>query len=429
MAFFLTNVKKISKIKQLKKLLFLQKRKSALNYLLTNNNNILNFEQIKPSYKITNSSVTTSNPNLPSTSFCGSQLLNLYNIPTISRTSLNTRQVKIAIIIAYHCPTLQSDLNMYWQSVANFGPNSTPPTINVYTFPGATVNSGWSVEECLDTQMIATVNPNASIWVVEAKSASFADLNNAIQYATNTLNADIISCSWGSADTKTLNSSNTLFINPANASNYKCFCASSGDSNSVNWPAVLSNVVAVGGTTLLWVPTPSNPTNRLECTWTDAGCGYSTSVANPNYQNSVNTNTYRAIPDVSLIANPNNGVNIVNNGQWTTIGGTSVSCPIFAGILSLANQQRFNQGKNPLTTVYTQTPTNNNAPSSLPSTSVQNYLYKTVYTNSSLKSSCFNDITTGTDGNYSAGVGYDIATGLGSPNVTNLCNALANNIA
>jgi hypothetical protein len=35
----------------------------------------------------------------------------------------------------------------------------------------------------------------------------------------------------------------------------------------------------------------------------------------------------------------------------------------------------------------------------------------------------------GNDGAYAAGVGYDIATGLGTPNVTNLCNILTNNIS
>jgi subtilase family serine protease len=359
---------------------------------------------------------------LPSIPFNGSQLISLYNIPIVTKTS--SRQVKIAIIVAYHHPNLKTDLTMYWQSIVNFGPMSTPPTINVYTFPGATTNNSWNLEECLDTQMVATVNPNASIWVVEAKSERITDINNAIQYATTTLNADVISCSWGDVESSMLNNSNTLFINPANSANNKCFCASSGDSNKVLWPAVLSNVIAVGGTTLLWVPSASNPNNRLETTWPSTGCGYS-SVATPSYQNGVNKTSKRAIPDISLVANPTNGINIVYNGAWVTIGGTSLACPIFAGVLSLANQQRFNLGKNPLTTVYTQTPSTNAVPSSIPSTNVHQFLYKTIYNNSSLMTSCFNDITLGKDGIYSAGVGYDIATGLGSPNVKNLCNAFA----
>ena len=121
--------------------------------------------------------------------------------------------------------------------------------------------------------------------------------------------------------------------------------------------------------------------------------------------------------------------NIVYNGKWSSIGGTSVSCPLFAGILSLANQQRFNLGKFPLTTVYTQTPTTNTIPVTIPLTNIQNFLYKTIYTDTTLKKNCLYDIIGGTDGIYEAGTGYDIATGLGSPNVINLCNALAITLA
>jgi len=296
--------------------------------------------------------------------------------------------------------------------------------------PGASQSSslasGWNVEECLDVQMMATVNPNAEIWVVEAKSDINTDMNAAVFYATNTLNADVISCSWGGPDTTALYSENMLFVNPTSPSNFKCFCVSSGDNNSVCWPAVLSNVIAVGGTTLFWTPTVGNPINRTEYTWSSAGCGYSTSVAKPAYQNNVNTNKNRAIPDVSLIANTQNGVNIVCNGKWMTIGGTSASCPLFAGVLSLANQMRFNKGKVPLTTVHTPNPMSNNSPMVTYPTNVQKYLYNVIYKDPALYSKCLYNITMGTDGIYSANVGYNIATGLGSPNVTNLCDALLN---
>lgn len=380
-------------------------------------------------YKLLNklsSGTTDIDPTtFPPTTFSGSQILNLYAIPKIPVTS--RRQVRIAVVIAYHCPTLISDLNTYWKSAINFGPTSSPPSVRVYTFPGARVNNDWSVEESLDLQMVATVNPNALIYVVEARSDSNTDLNAAIQYATNTFNADVISCSWGGDDTSTLISSNTLFTNPSNPAYSKCFCASSGDSNSVCWPAVLSNVMAVGGSTLVWNPTPTNPSARTEYTWTTAGSGYSTSVARPSYQNAVHNKPYRAIPDISLVANPNTGVYVVCNGKWYAVGGTSLSCPIFAGILSIANQQRFNANMNPLTTVYTNTPTSNTQPppSGVPKKHVQSILYQSIYSTPSLRQSCLTDITIGANGQYSAGNGYDIATGLGSPNVTQLCNALS----
>jgi subtilase family serine protease len=361
--------------------------------------------------------------NISPNSFNGSQLLGLYNIPIISPNNPTTRRVKIGIIIAYTHKNIINDLNMYWTSHSNFGAKSSPPKINIYTFPGATKNEGWNIEECLDVQTIATINPNADIWVVEAKTNSLPDISSAIKYATNNLNVDVISMSFGANDTKEFTNSNNLFVNPSNPSNYKCFCASTGDDNLVCWPSVSSNIVAVGGTSLMWTPKPGNAFSRVEYTWDKAGCGYSNTVKKPSYQNNINTkNNLRVVPDISLVANPMTGLKIVYNGIWYTVGGTSLSCPIFAGILSLANQQRLNERKNPLTTISSE----NSIPNTL--TNVQNCLYNTVYNNPINRNNCLTDVLIGKNGIYSAGVGYDIATGLGTPNATSLCNVLTNNI-
>jgi hypothetical protein len=108
---------------------------------------------------------------------------------------------------------------------------------------------------------------------------------------------------------------------------------------------------------------------------------------------------------------------------------------LFASILSLANQERFNAGKGALTTVYSTTP-NVSVPSSYvpPPNNVQQYLYKTIYTSSKYAND-FYDVAIGSNkgsvaGNsavlttYVAGAKYDLTTGLGSPNCKNLCNDL-----
>jgi subtilase family serine protease len=395
---------------------------------LINNSNLdeSNLDEKKDYSKITyhyytckNLSPYANSPNIPSTTYYGSNLLYIYNIPKILPANNKTRKVKIAVIIAYHSKNLISDLNTYWRSYSNFGPFSKPPNINVYTFPGSTINDGWTVEACLDIQMIATINPNAEIWIVEAISASSSDLYNALVYARDKLNVDVISMSWGSGENDGTKNDQLFFTNPSDANYAKCYCASSGDNNYVCWPAVSSNVVGVGGTSVVWSPQTSNLLNHIEYTWSSAGCGFSKYVDKPQYQQNVNVNnSKRAIPDISLIANPTTGVQIVCNGKWYTIGGTSLSCPIFAGILSLANQQRFNVGKKPLTTVN----------SSNLVTNVQNALYNTIYQNTNNKNNCLTDVTQGTDGVYQAQVGYDIATGLGTPNAKNICNVLTNSI-
>jgi subtilase family serine protease len=376
------------------------------------------------------------NPNVPYTSYSAPQLIKLYSVPTIP-IATGKRKVIIAIIIAFTYPNLKADLKTFWQSYTNFGPNSTPPIINIHTMPRATQNSGWAQEECLDVQLCCSINPNANIWVVEAKSDNITDLLAAIAYSTGTLNADVISMSWGGPDISAYSQYNTYFTN-AN----KCFCASTGDANAVSWPAVSSNIIAVGGTTLLWNPTSTN--SRTEFTWSTAGCGYSSTMIKPTYQNQINAllgQTRRAIPDVSLIANPQTAFNIVYAGNWYGVGGTSVSAPFFSAIISLANQQRINAGKTTLTSVYNvnaaQLTTTQNSNYKPPSNNIQQYLYKTILTNSTKYSSMFNDITIGTDAGstptrgtttYSAIKGYDITTGIGSPNVIALCSELCNNI-
>jgi len=358
--------------------------------------------------------------SFPPQSFNGTQILNLYNIPVVIPTA-NSRTVKIAIVVAYTYPGLLADLKTYWTNIINFGANSVPPKVNVYTMPGATVNTGWSQEECLDVQMVCTVNPNAEIWVVEAKSSNLEDMMAAVKYATDTIKVDVVSMSWGGPDTSGYTQFNSSFNNTSIS-----FCAASGDANVVSWPAVLSNCIAVGGTTLLWTPTPNTQQyQRTETTWTSAGCGYSNTVVQPAYQQGIAEilHNYRAIPDVSLIGNTQTCIYTVYAGQWYGVGGTSVSTPIFAATLSLANQIRFNMGKPALTTIY---PASNN---------IQNYLYKTIYTNPTSYKSDFYDVVMGTDlgsiggtsqnlTTYTASKGYDLTTGLGSPNCTNLCNDL-----
>jgi subtilase family serine protease len=390
--------------------------------------NAKTFLQLFATPDVGTSSVTTFPPQY----FSGTQLKSLYNIPTVTPTNSSTKKVTIAIIVAFTYPNLKADLKTYWQNSINFGPSSTPPVINIYTAPGATKNVAWAQEECLDVQMVCTMNPNANIWVVEAKSDAFTDLMSAISYATSTIKADVISMSWGLDEVSQLTAYNGIFTNTS-----VCYCAASGDANIVSWPATSLNCVAIGGTSLLW--NPNFTPNRTEYAWNSSGCGYSTIIPQPNYQSAITSITHnnRVIPDISLIADTNTSVYSVYNGNWYGVGGTSVGTPMFSAILSLANQQRFNSGKGALTTVYSTTP---NSATTLtyvpPANNLQNYIYKTIYPNATQYASAFYDVAIGqvvgsTGGNsngkttYSSGTKFDVTTGLGSPNATNLCNMLA----
>jgi len=408
-----------------------------MSLLFTNKyNNIIQKTKQQP-LKVKNFAKIYSSPDLnlsgivdfPPQYFSGTQIRNLYNIPTIPTTG---KKSTIVIIVAFTYPGLKNDLKTYWQNPINFGANSNPPNINIYTMPGAKQDSGWAQEECLDVQMVCTINPNAIIHVVEAKSDLVNDLLNAVDYATKNIKPDVISMSWGINESAQLLNYTNYFTN-----NSISYCAASGDNNSASWPATLSNSIAVGGTTLIW--TPNNKQYRTEYAWYSAGCGYSTIINQPTFQSQITNILHknRVIPDVSMIADTNSSVYSVYNGNWYGVGGTSVSTPIFAGILSLANQQRFNVNKVALTTVYSSTP-NNTLPNYVPPpNNIQNYIYKTIYTNSTLYGNTFYDVTAGTVmgsvggnstslTNYNSGSKFDIATGMGSPNATFFCNQLLN---
>ena len=187
------------------------------------------------------------------------------------------------------------------------------------------------------------------------------------------------------------------------------FLASTGDSGApAKYPAYSPNVVAVGGTSLT---INSDGSYGGESAWSGGGGGISVYESQPSYQTgNVNglSSTKRTAPDVSMDADPNTGVYVYstwneggNNGGWSDVGGTSMACPIWAGLIAIADQGRVLNGMSTL----------NGPTQTLPR------LYQ-------LPSSDFHDVTTGNNG-YAAGSGYDLATGIGTPIANLLVPALA----
>lgn len=363
---------------------------------------------------------------LPLYGYLASDIRNIYNVPSILPT---TRKVNIGIIVAFHYPKLQSDFDQFCKL------NNLPPyKLTIVTFdlsnniipPGQSKsntnsNPNWAKEACIDVQWSYAMNPNADITVFEARSNLLnPDFYYAVYYSTRQLNkpTDIVSMSWGSVEFPNQGIYDYYFFSNTNT----CYLASSGDTNIVNWPAVSPSVLACGGTTLR-SKTPSFSSRSSETTWFSAGCGFSTLNSKPNYQSNVaNLSSYnkRCIPDVSGVANPSTGVQVVYNGyKYNILGGTSVSAPIIAGMLSIAIQKRLNLGKSAITTVYP-----------LPSYTnlLQQILYNIYGTDGKNPNyiDIFYDITIGRDGVYMSNDGFDIPTGLGVFDCEKLSNYIAN---
>jgi hypothetical protein len=279
----------------------------------------------------------------------------------------------IAIIDAYDTPSLTTDLATF---CARYDLPPTNLTVHKMSANLAT-ETGWSEETCLDVEWAHAIAPYAAILLVEATSPLSNDLTSAIQYATSQPGVVAVSMSWGGPEFPTENSYDSLFTSSYGAA----FFASSGDDGAgVSWPACSPNVVAVGGTTLNLT---SNGTVNSETAWSGSGGGVSVYEPMPVYQTSYGLNySGRAVPDVSYDANPSTGVSVCYDSNWYIMGGTSVGTPQWAAIYALAL-----------------------------SATHANLYFDAKYAYSSY----FRDITSGSNGNYSAGPGYDLVTGLGSP--------------
>jgi subtilase family serine protease len=192
-------------------------------------------------------------------------------------------------------------------------------------------DTGWAGEISLDVDMVSAICPNCHILLVEASSASFANLGAAENRAV-TLQANAISNSWGGSDASDT-TYGSYFNHPGIA-----ITASSGDSGyGVEFPAASQYVTAVGGTSLVRASTTER--GWSETAWSGAGSGCSAFIPKPSWQTDTGC-ANRTVADVSAIADPYTGVAVYetynHSGGWQVYGGTSVASPIIASVYALA---------------------------------------------------------------------------------------------
>jgi len=293
----------------------------------------------------------------------------------------------IAIVDAYNDPTIQSDLKAF---DAQFGLQAA--NLTVVNQNGGTnlpqTNPGWALETALDVEWAHAMAPGANILLVEANNSSLSNLLSAVNYASQ--HASVVSMSWGTNEF----AGETAYDSYFNKSGVT-FVAASGDSAAGStWPAVSPNVVAVGGTTLTL---NSSGGYGGEAGWSDSGGGYSAYENEPSYQSGVQSSGTRTAPDIAYNANPYTGyavydtVSYAGRTGWFQVGGTSAGAPQVSAMVAIANQGRALAGQGSLS----------GASQTLPA------LYN-------MASSDFHSIAGGNTG-HSAGSGYNLVTGRGSP--------------
>src|SRR6266700_3767543 len=395
-------------------------------------------------------------------------------------TSLDGSGQTIVIVDAFGSPTISSDLSFF----DVFFNIPAPPSFTILCGNGSCPNIstnfqnpthdefGWSIETSLDVEYAHAMAPGANIVLDVASSSSGNAINDAEAAAIAAYPGAVFSQSFGIPEIFLTGNGNNGQVNQGQA-NYAngaaagdTFIASTGDWGADfstligpgagamgNFPATDLHNTGVTGTqglpynytgTLQPCPTstPFSCTSGLssyhgpcvlgrtippncipdgyggEQVWNEPSFGAATGGAPslifgvPSYQTGLGLSARG--PDVDYNAAIDGGVLVVYGGFGSPVlfivGGTSAGSPQWAGITALANQARASLGKGPIGDL--------------------NPVLYSIY-HSARYATDFHDITVGNDQlvgssvGFSAGTGYDLASGIGTPIVDQLIVDLA----
>jgi subtilase family serine protease len=388
------------------------------------------------------------------TNNCGyspAQLRTAYGVQSAVTHGDTGRGVTVGIIDAYASPTMLSDANanatlqgepvfaagQYTETL--FGPQDLQDECGPV---------GWNEEESLDVEAVHGLAPGANVHYFGAADCD-TGIDTAINYVVQNHSVDIVSNSYGYTGEDGLGSEvaleHSLFTQAA-AEGIGFYFSTGDDGDNVeldglshpepDYSATDPYVTAVGGTSLA---VKSSNDYLFETSWGDdlasvnfatspssyvtpppgaflfgGGGGVSSLFTEPAYQKlavpsslaKLNGPTaMRVVPDISAVADPETGFLITFQGGTGTIGGTSLACPVIAGIQALASQgRRFPIGfANPLLYVLSLT--------GVAFHDVQAPAQPIAMATQSGRSL----LTMGQDSSLTATKRYDDSTGLGTP--------------
>jgi subtilase family serine protease len=248
----------------------------------------------------------------------------------------------VAIVDAYGYPNLERDLGVYRSQFGLSACTIANGCLRIINQTGGTTlptfNVGWAGEQALDVDAVSAAAPDAKILVVQAKSASFADLGTAVVTASKQAGVVAISNSYGGSDAAD-STYGTYYNHPGIA-----VTASTGDSGyqGGSYPASSSYVTAVGGTSLV---SAGNTRGWTETVWSGAGSGCSSYNTALSAAASFGTGcAKRAMADVAAAADPSKGGMAIyyptsrTASTWAQFGGTSEAAPIIAAVYALSGK-------------------------------------------------------------------------------------------
>ncbi len=358
-----------------------------------------------------------------------------YDIETLTRQGFTGKGQTVVDIVSYGSPTLQQDMDIFSRQ---FGlpPIQIQVVSPLGTAPANSQNkdiAGWAEETELDVQLIHAIAPDAGIVVMTSPvdetegTIGMPEFMKLEQYAVNHHLGQIFTQSFVASEATLADSTGqqlvksfTDFYRQITTQQGWTIVSGSGDNGATDWadlaatklatsptvnfPADVPWVTAVGGTTL------SRAANGYdERAWPDSGGGISKFFDEPDYQRSMpqtvqtQLGAHRGLPDIAADADPFTGMAFYIAGRWLEVGGTSASTPIWAGIIAIADQM-----------------------ASHPLGFINPALYRLAA--SSTYAQDFRDVVAGNNSvdtpvqvqGFQAASGWDPVTGLGAPQVSHL---------
>ena len=313
-----------------------------------------------------------------------------------------------------------SDLQTYFSGLGLTTPSVTAASVDGASNAPGSDPTGADGEVLLDIEVVGAVAPGAAqvVYFAPNTDQGFVDAVTDAAHAATTPIA--ISISWGQSEDSWTAQSRTaldqaisdalalgITVTAAAGDNGSTDGATDG-KNHCDYPASSPYVLGCGGTRLN--ADPATGAIAAETVWNDqpsggaTGGGVSDVYPVPSWQASAGVPAPsgpggRGVPDVAGDADPQSGYQVLVDGKQAVYGGTSAVAPLWAGLVARLAQGTGKKFGLLQPLIY---------PGAAPGTDVPG----------------FNDITTGNNGGYSAGPGWDACTGLGSPNGTALLNRL-----
>jgi kumamolisin len=311
----------------------------------------------------------------------------------------------------------QSDLDTYFAQLGIAGPTVTAVSVDGGENAPTGDPNGPDGEVLLDIEVAGAIAPGAKIVAYFGGNTDDGFLGAITTAIHDTTNApSVISISWGGPEStftaQAAQNFDDAFASAAMLGITVTTAAGDGGSSDgltdglahADFPSSSPHVLACGGTRL----TITDGGDAAEVVWNDGtsggatGGGISDLFSLPSWQASANVppsanpggRIGRGVPDVAGNADPDTGYAIVVDGSSGVVGGTSAVAPLWAALIARINA---NSGKK------------------------AGFINPTLYGNPS----ALRDITSGSNGAYNAGPGWDACTGLGSPDGAALATLLA----